>query len=497
MGWNSWNRFGCDIDETMVREMADAMITTGMKDVGYAYVNLDDCWQVGRDAQGGIVADPVRFASGMAKLAEDVHAKGLRIGTYTCAGSMTCQQRPGSLDHEAADMATYSKWGIDYVKVDWCFTEGLDATVQYPKFRDGIAAAGRPMILSLCNWGQQQPWIWGGKVGQLWRTSGDISDSFYSMMLNFDVAAAVPQYAGPGHWNDPDMLEVGNGGMTEAEYRGHMALWAVLAAPLVAGNDLRTMDESTRAILTNPEVIAIDQDPMGVQAVRVVEGVPELLYRPLAAWGSRAFVVFNRSFEPASLRVSWTDLGLEPGAAVVRDPWGRKDLGTFQDGIDVDVPSHEASLLLVRGTESLPPAGETFVSDLGWAYSVGSQGPVRRDLASTGAGLSLRGVAYDKGLGAFAGSIVLAPLGGLCDTFRANVGIDDAAGGKGSATFEVWADSTRVFESEMLTGASAPVVVDVSIAGARYLRLVTTAGWDAQAGDHVDWAGARVTCRKR
>lgn len=498
MGWNSWNRFGCDISESLIREIAQALVSSGMRDVGYTYLNLDDCWQVSRNENGEIEADPIRFPSGIPALADYVHSLGLKFGIYTCAGTMTCQQRPGSLGFEAKDMSTYAKWGVDYVKVDWCFTEGLDAPTQYAKFRDGIAASGRNMVLSICNWGRQSPWIWGPSMGQLWRTSGDISDSFYIMMLNFDVAASLPQYAGPGHFNDPDMLEVGNGGMTEAEYRAHMGLWAALAAPLIAGNDIRNMDESTRELLTNPEVIAIDQDPFAIQAVRVTEGIPELYYRPLAEWGGRAFVVFNRSFEDVTTFVSWEQLGLASGTALVRDPWARKDLGLFNSGIEVTVPSHEAVLLHVRGSEIIPPEGTSYLSDLPFAYAANSNGQPVRDsvgtLASDGQGMKIRGISYNKGLGVHGGSVMLFALGGKCKQFNAVVGVDDAASGKGSVTFEVWTDNHRAFASQTLTGLSEALYVDIDLTSARYIRLVTTPAYDNEHYDFADWADAKVVC---
>jgi len=240
MGWNSWNKFACDVSEQLIREIADAMVSSGLKAAGYQYVNIDDCWQVSRDAQGNIVADPARFPSGIKALADYVHSKGLKLGLYTDAGRLTCQKRPGSFDHELQDAKTYASWGVDYVKVDWCYSEGLDPEVQYAKVRDALAQAGRPIVFSICNWGVKAPWRWGPKTGNLWRTTGDISDKYDSMSLIGFSQNGLEKFAGPGHWNDPDMLEVGNGGMDRDEYRTHMALWALLAAPLLAGNDLRS-----------------------------------------------------------------------------------------------------------------------------------------------------------------------------------------------------------------------------------------------------------------
>src|SRR5467141_4220524 len=295
MGWNSWNKFACDVSDKLIREMTDAIVSSGMKDAGYQFVNIDDCWQVSRAADGSIVVDPDRFPSGMKPLADYVHSKGLKFGVYTDAGRMTCQKRPGSYQHEAQDIKTYASWGVDYVKIDWCYSDGLEPDVQYPKFRDAIAQSGRPIVFSICNWGVKAPWTWGPHTGNLWRTTGDISDKYDSMSVIGFSQNGLEKFAGPGHWNDPDMLEVGNGGMDRDEYRTHMALWALLAAPLLAGNDLRSMTAETKELLTNSEVIAIDQDPKGQQGHRVWEEGPlEIWVKPLAD-GSQAVGLFNRS----------------------------------------------------------------------------------------------------------------------------------------------------------------------------------------------------------
>ncbi len=214
MGWNSWNKFGCNVSDKLIHEMADAMISSGMQAAGYQYVNIDDCWQVSRDAQGTIVADPARFPSGIKALADYVHSKGLKLGIYTDAGTGTCEKRPGSLNHEVQDAKTYASWGIDYVKIDWCNAEGLDPEVQYAKLRDALAQSGRPIVFSICNWGVKAPWRWGPATGNLWRTTGDINDTYDRMSLIGFGQNGLEKFAGPGHWNDPDMLEVGNGGRT-------------------------------------------------------------------------------------------------------------------------------------------------------------------------------------------------------------------------------------------------------------------------------------------
>lgn len=346
MGWNSWNKFGCDVSEQMIREMADAMVSSGMRDAGYQYVNIDDCWQVSRDSGGNIVADPARFPNGIKALADYVHSKGLKLGIYTDAGTQTCQGRPGSLNHELQDAKTYASWGVDYVKVDWCHSAGLDPEVQYGKFRDALAQAGRPIVFSICNWGVKAPWRWGPKTGNLWRTTGDISDNYDRMSLIGFSQDGLDKFAGPGHWNDPDMLEVGNGGMTRDEYRTHMALWALLAAPLLAGNDLRTMSAETKELLTNPDIIAVDQDAKGIQGHRVWhEGPLEIWARPLAD-GSQAVGLFNRTGSAMAMTLDFSTIGLN-GPVKLRDLWERKDLGAVKASYTAEVPHHGVVMLRV------------------------------------------------------------------------------------------------------------------------------------------------------
>jgi alpha-galactosidase len=341
MGWNSWNHFGCDVSERLVRETADAMVASGLRDAGYRYVVIDDCWQVAREPDGTIVADSTRFPHGIKALADYVHAQGLKFGIYTDAGTKTCQGRPGTYGHEDQDARTYARWGVDYVKEDWCNAKGLDAPTQYAKFRDALARAGRPIVFSLCEWGSNQPWEWAPPIGNLWRTTDDIEDKWPSMLANLDLSAQHASVAHPGAWNDPDMLEVGNGGMTDAEYRAHLSLWAIMAAPLMAGNDVRTMAAATREILTNREVIAVDQDSLGVQGMLVWETPPELQVwaKPLRD-GARAVALLNRSSAPAKITVPFHRVGLRVDSVAVRDLWAHADRGTFAGEYSDTVPPH-------------------------------------------------------------------------------------------------------------------------------------------------------------
>jgi alpha-galactosidase len=356
MGWNSWNKFGCHVGEDMIRQMADAMVKSGMKDAGYQYIVIDDCWQVERDQSGNIVADVKLFPAGIKALAEYVHSLGLKFGIYSDAGSKTCAKRPGSLGHEYQDALQYAAWGVDYLKYDWCNTTTQDAQAAYALIRNALNAAGRPIVLSICEWGTAKPWLWGKAVGgNLWRTTGDISDKWETkekrrlgMLDILDLQDGLESYAGPGHWNDPDMLEVGNGGMTTDEYRAHFSLWSILAAPLLAGNDLRDMKPEIHDILTNKEVIAVNQDGLGSQGRRVrKDGDLEVWAKPLQD-GSRSVVLLNRDTSPREVSFSWEDIGY-PGhlSASLRDLWRGKDLGQHKEKFSASVAPHSAVMVRV------------------------------------------------------------------------------------------------------------------------------------------------------
>jgi len=354
MGWNSWNKFGCNVSEDLIKGAADAMVSSGMKEAGYEYVVIDDCWQVSRDASGNIVADAQRFPAGIKALADYVHAKGLKFGIYSDAGVKTCAGRPGSAGHEYQDALQYAAWGVDYLKYDWCHTGKANAEWAYGTMRDALKASGRPIVFSLCEWGTAKPWLWAKDVGNLWRTTGDISDCWdckkdaLSFVKIVDLQDGLETYAGPGHWNDPDMLEVGNGGMTTTEYRSHFSLWCLLAAPLIAGNDLKNMSAEIKEILTNKEVIAVDQDALGIQGRRVrKDGDTEVWARQLKD-GSRAVVLFNRGADETQISVSWEELGYPAHlSAGVRDLWMKKDLGKFAGTYGAKVSSHGVVMIKV------------------------------------------------------------------------------------------------------------------------------------------------------
>jgi len=371
MGWNSWNKFACDgINEKVIREVADAMVSSGMQQAGYQYIVIDDCWQVARDSAGNIIADPVKFPGGIRALADYVHSKGLLFGIYTCAGSKTCAGRPASLGYEYQDARQYAAWGVDFLKEDWCNTTTQNAPASYSLMRDALHKAGRPIVFSLCEWGSNKPWLWAKDVGHLWRTTGDISDKWSytepgdtaarsgSVLGNLDLEDGLEKYAGPGHWNDPDMLEVGNGGLTEEEERAHFSLWCMLAAPLLAGNDLRSMTPATKAILTNRAVIAIDQDPLGQQGYRVgpagdhspaAERQPtskqglEVFLKPLSG-GDTAVCLLNRSEQEIKLDFAWKAYGIV-GTHAIRDLWKNQDVGTTAAPYHATIGRHQVIML--------------------------------------------------------------------------------------------------------------------------------------------------------
>ena len=366
MGWNSWNRFGCDVNEQLIRETADAMVSSGMKAAGYQYVVIDDCWQGERDALGFIQPDPGRFPSGMKALADYIHSKGLKFGIYSDAGWKTCGGHPGSRGYEYQDALTYAKWGVDYLKYDWCNTEGLNAEGAYLTMRDALFAAGRPIVFSICEWGDNQPWEWGKDIGHLWRTTGDITAIFdgqeghgtwnsWGVSQILDMRENIRQYAGPDHWNDPDMLEVGNG-MTIAEDRAHFSLWCIQAAPLIAGNDLRDMSSEVIDILTNKELIAIDQDPLGIQGFKyLVKDNWEVWAKPLDK-GDLALCFLNRTLEPVKVDLDWKKYPVKDDEFhyyylfnekeyKIRDLWLKKEIGTTAKPFSTQIGAHDVIVL--------------------------------------------------------------------------------------------------------------------------------------------------------
>lgn len=359
MGWNSWNKYACKgLNEKVVRDTADAIAANGMKDAGYQYVVIDDCWQTGRDAEGNIIPDKDKFPSGIKALADYIHSKGLKFGIYTDVGTNTCAGRPGSIGHEYQDARQYAQWGVDYLKEDWCHTlPGQNSESSYTLMRDALAASGRPIVFSICEWGSTKPWLWAGPVGNLWRATQDIQDCWdcrrqwggTGVLEIIDQMNGLESYSGPGHWNDPDMLEVGNGGMTTEEYRAHFSMWALFSAPLLIGTDVSNMSADTKSILLNPAVIAVDQDPLGQQGHRVrKEGDLEVWSKQLAD-GGRAVVLFNRGSSAATMSAAWTDIGYPTGiSATVRDLWANKEVSGQKGSYSTPVPGHGVVMVTIK-----------------------------------------------------------------------------------------------------------------------------------------------------
>ncbi len=363
MGWTSWNTFASNINEALIRETADAMIANGMRDAGYTYIVIDDCWEsMERDAQGNHVPDPKKFPSGMKALGDYLHSKGFKFGIHSCAGTKTCAGFPGGRGHEYQDALAYASWGIDFLKYDWCEHGTADARETYKTMRDAIHASGRPMVFSLCEWGQNKPWEWAGDVGHMWRTTGDIYSSYdgrkgwesgwkRNLDLQYTLVESngpdgIGKYAGPGHWNDPDMLEVGTEGLTLAESRAHFSLWCIIAAPLIAGNDVRHMEPVYRDMLINKDVLAIDQDALGKQGFRALADPGkniEIWVRELSN-GEWAVCALNTSSTAADITVEWNRLWTIQGKFQVQDVWAKKPAGDTSKAYKAHLDSHDVVL---------------------------------------------------------------------------------------------------------------------------------------------------------
>jgi alpha-galactosidase len=346
MGFNNWNSTHCraDFNEAMVKDIADLFVSQGLKAAGYTYINLDDCWALPqRDAQGDLVPDPVRFPDGIKAVADYVHAEGLKFGLYSSAGtkgSDAANGVPGALGHERQDAALWASWGVDYVKYDNCNNDGSPTQTRYQTMGEALAATGRPILYSICEWGSTQPWTWAPALGNSWRTTGDIADTWSSMIAIAHLNQPLAGYAGPGAWNDPDMLEVGNGGMTDTEYRTHFSLWSEMAAPLLIGSDLRTASAATLAILRNTDVIAVDQDPLGAQGA-VVSSADGLVVmsKPLAD-GDRAVTLTNETASAATVGTTVQAVGLDGASSyTLQDLWS-KTVSVTDGPISASVPAH-------------------------------------------------------------------------------------------------------------------------------------------------------------
>jgi len=524
MGWNSWNAFHKDIDEEKIQGIADAMVDSGMRDAGYEYLVLDDAWMAAeRDEAGRLQGDPKKFPGGMKAIGDYIHAKGLKFGVYEDRADKTCQQLPGMLGNEALDIETFASWGVDYMKIDSCFAEwnGRLSSEDYALLKECILATGRPMVLSISDFGQGA-WAWGGaKSAHLWRTSYDIFPFMNSVYNHADSSGGdrvihpafngLWQFAGPGHWNDPDMMEVGNL-KTDAENRIHFSLWCVLAAPLMAGNDLRTMDDTVRTILTAPEIIAVNQDARGIQGYKVYDdGDREVYNKPLND-GTTAVLLLNKGKDAADVAVTWEKIGLS-GEQLVRDLWARQDLGTFADGFTAKGLEQHGQRFLRVGTpgSALVPApeplaverytvtrkGTTYLGDLCYIWK--NNNAPESDTDAEGGGLCIGDRTFEKGLGCAAKSMVMYKVQRAANRFRAVVGLDDAADAEASGRFKVWNEDhfgrQVLFDSGQMRKGDLPKAVDVDIRHVDCLMLSFENGKGRRGKNEGllgNWGDARV-----
>jgi alpha-galactosidase len=514
MGWNSWNEFHGGISETLIDSVADAFVSAGLKDAGYTYVNIDDTWsnKAGRASDGSLQADPTKFPDGISAVADHVHAAGLKLGIYGDRGTATCGGYPGSQGYETQDAGSFASWGVDYLKYDNC-NATLDVKTQYQAMATALMTTGRPFVFSLCAW---QFYQWGVTTGNLWRTTGDISDLWSSIYANLMNNRSYAAYAGPNGWNDPDMLEVGvtddlvSYAVNHTEYQSHFSLWAIMAAPLIMGNDPTslTKNPAIQAILTNKEVIALDQDALGLQGTQVWEsgdGNLSVWAKPLNAEGTRGVVLLNAGATPADVSFTLPLIGLAGGGATVRDLVAQMDLGTFEDSYTVPaIPSHGTATLKVVGTEPPRPSGTADLSDLTWTYSANGLGPVEKDMSNgysapgDGTTISLMGTTYAKGLGMAAPAAVIYRLNKSCSMFTADVGIDDSTNGQGSVDFQVFADGQNVYDSGTLTGNQGqnPMVkhIALDVTGVRRLKLMVNNAGDGASWDRASWGNPQIVC---
>jgi alpha-galactosidase len=514
MGWNSWNEFHGGISEKLIDSVADAFVSAGLKDAGYTYVNIDDTWsnKAGRATDGSLQADPAKFPDGISAVADHVHAAGLKLGIYGDRGTATCGGYPGSQGYETQDAGTFASWGVDYLKYDNC-SATLDVKTQYQAMATALTDTRHPFVFSLCAW---QFYQWGVTTGNLWRTTGDISDLWSSIYANLMNNRSYAAYAGPNGWNDPDMLEVGvtddlvSYAVSHTEYQSHFSLWAIMAAPLIMGNDPTSLTKNPeiQAILTNKEVIALDQDALGLQGTEVWEsgdGNLSVWAKPLNAEGTRGVVLLNAGAAPADVGFTLPLIGLAGGSATVRDLVAHTDLGTFEDSYAVPaIPSHGTATLQVVGTEPPRPSGTADLSDLTWTYSANGLGPIEKDMSNgysapgDGTTISLMGTTYAKGLGMAAPAAVIYRLNKSCSMFTADVGIDDSTNGQGTVDFQVWADGKNIYDSGTLTGNQGqnPAIghIALDVTGVRRLKLMVNNAGDGASWDRASWGNPQIVC---
>jgi alpha-galactosidase len=438
-------------------------------------------------------ADPIRFPSGIKALADYVHSKGLKLGIYSDHGLQTCQDRPGSYGYTYLDANTFAAWGVDYLKYDNCTLPSGDVLQNdYALMADALMKTGRPITYSICSWSFAS---WQPYLGNLWRTTGDIGSTFASIASKLSANSSSAFFAGPGHWNDPDMLEVGNGNLSFIENQSHFSLWCLMSAPLLAGNDLTTMSAQTTSILTNAELIAVDQDSAGEQGVPLPNtSTNQIWVKPLGTdFTTKAVGLFNTNGSTTTITVNWTNIGLFAGSATVRDLWASANLGSFNNSFTTNVPAHGIVVVKVVGTAPLLPGlGTNYLSNLQSAYGYVGWGAMTNNKSIGGNAIKLNGVTYPKGLGVHAFSGVQYRLGGIASRFQSDIGVDDESGTAGSVVFHVIADGTEIYASGVLTGGAAHQTINLDVTGVNRLTLGVSDADNGNSNDHADWAGALV-----
>jgi len=506
MGWNSWNIFAKEIDEAKIKAAADAMVSSGMRDAGYQYLVLDDAWMAAeRDENGALQADPEKFPKGMKEIGDYIHSKGLKFGIYEDRAYRTCQSLPGSFGHEQIDMSTFAAWGVDYIKMDSCSAEhnGRLSSDDYALYRKYIEETGRPMVLSISDFGNAA-WVWGGKESsQLWRTGWDIRSNMGSVYNCGECSGGsnrthpafngLWQFAGPGYWNDPDMLQVGNFNIKDEKVsksanRAHFGLWCILAAPLMAGNDMPNMTDTARDILTAPEVIAVNQDKRGVQGYKVfVDGKVEVYNKPLAD-GTTAVMLLNKGRETADITVTWEMIGLS-GKQPVRDLWEHKDLGIFKDSFIAKELGEHGNMMLKIGrkgkplptAERMPPEkytitrkGVTHLSDLYYAWR-DKNAPVYNKTFG-GNPIKIDGKTYEKGFGCKSHATFMFAGTERGDRLIGTVGLDESYQGENEGRFRIFHEDyfadRVIWDSGPMTKDTSAKEIDVELKGYNCLMLV-------------------------
>jgi len=516
MGWNSWNAFEKDIDENKIKTIADIMVSSGMRDAGYKYLVIDDAWMAAeRKENGELVADSTKFPGGMKAIGNYIHSKGLKYGIYECRGYVTCQNLPGSFEHEQIDMNSFAGWGVDYIKMDACYAakNGRLSTEDFAIYSDAIKNTGRPMVFSISDFGQGA-WAWGGKnYAQLWRTSGDIYPFIKSVYRCAETSGGAGsshpafnglwQFAGPGHWNDPDMLQIGNL-KNVAEDKVHFSLWCMLAAPIMAGNDLRVMSDTVKNILLAKEVIEVNQDSRAQQGYKIVNQDSIEIYNKPLSDGTTAVLLLNKGKTKTDVTIKWEQLGLK-GKQKVRDLWEQKDLGTFKGSFTAaHMGQHEHMLIKVGkvGSDLLPgptpvspekytvtKSGTSYLSDLYYIMKEFNH-PVS-DKNYQGEILQLNGTSYEKGLGCKSKSVMMYKLDGKADRFKAIVILDEASPDDKTGKFRVLNEDKfggrAIFDSGQIKKSEDPIEVDIDVKGLDFILLEFTG-----KGVFGNWVDAKV-----